>query len=222
MGKLYIVSTPIGNLNDITERAKETLSLVATIICEDTRKTGQLLQRLGVARKKLISFFEGNEEYRIPEIMAMLATDQDLALVSNAGTPTVSDPGFKLVRECAARNIPIIPIPGASALLTALVASGLATDRFLFLGFLPKKPGKREKTFRDLPAKTTIIFYESPFRLIKTLQQMETIFGDLEIVVCRELTKIYEEIRREKISCSLAYFAQNRPRGEFTLLFRKK
>lgn len=220
MSKLYIVSTPIGNLADITDRAKKTLAEVDLIACEDTRLTGLLLQKLNLPKKKLISFFEGNEARRLPELLALLKAGQSVALVSNAGTPTISDPGYKLVRACIKQKIPVVPIPGASALLAALVASGLATDRFLFLGFLPKKAAKKERIFKSLPTKTTIIFYESPSRLIKTLQQMKEILGDINIVVARELTKLHEEIRREKISQVMFHFQQTKPRGELTVLFR--
>jgi 16S rRNA (cytidine1402-2'-O)-methyltransferase len=142
-----------------------------------------------------------------------------VALVSNAGTPTFSDPGFKLVRECIAQEILVESIPGPSSVLTALTSSGLPTDKFLFLGFLPKKEGKRKTIFESLPKKTTIIFFESPFRLLKTLNGLKETFRDIEIVVCRELTKIFEEIRREKISQSIIHFEKNKPRGEFTILF---
>ncbi|PIU02194.1 16S rRNA (cytidine(1402)-2'-O)-methyltransferase [Candidatus Shapirobacteria bacterium CG09_land_8_20_14_0_10_49_15] len=219
MSKLYLVSTPIGNLADMTARAKLVLSAVDIIACEDTRRTGLLLQRLGLPKKSLRSFFEANEQGRMAEIIGELKAGQEVALVSNAGTPTISDPGYKLVRACVAQQIPVVPVPGASAALTALVASGLPTDRFLFVGFLPKKPGKREKKLRQLPVKTTIIIYESPFRFLKTLSQMQAIFGEIEVVIGRELTKLHEEIRREKISQALAHFEKTPPKGEFTLLF---
>lgn len=220
MGTLYLVSTPIGNLEDITQRAKRILGEVDLIACEDTRKTGFLLKKLGIPKKELLSYYEENELARIPLIMEKLKQEKNIALVSNAGTPTVSDPGFKLVREALQAGIKIEAVPGASAALTALVASGLPTDKFLFLGFLPKKEGKRKKILESLPTKTTIIFFESPFRLIKTLREIETTFGDIEIVIGRELTKLHEEIRREKISQALAHFAKNKPRGELTLLIR--
>lgn len=218
--RLFLISTPIGNLKDITPRAIEVLSSVDIITCEDTRKTGLLLKNLEVKNNpKLISYYEENEIGRIPQIISFLKLGKKVALVSNAGTPTISDPGFKLVRECIKEDIKIEAIPGASAILSALVLSGLPTDKFMFLGFLSKKEGKRKKALESLPLKTTIIFFESPFRLLKTLNELKNLFGDINIVICRELTKVFEEIRREKISDSISYFDKNKPRGEFTLCF---
>jgi 16S rRNA (cytidine1402-2'-O)-methyltransferase len=225
MKTLYLVATPIGNIEDITFRAKRILSEVDLIACEDTRKTGLFLQRLEVPYKETISYFEENETKRIPEIVNILNSGKDVALVSNAGTPTISDPGFKLVRECQNLGIKIVAIPGASAILTALVSSGLPTDKFLFLGFLPLKDNKRQKIWdmiknhKENEINPTVIFYESPYRLIKTLDNILDNFGDIEIVVARELTKVYEEVRRESVSKSLSYFQKNTPKGEFTVLF---
>lgn len=217
--KLYLVSTPIGNLKDITLRAIEVLSSVEIIACEDTRKTGLLLEKLGIKSKpQLLSYYEENEQGRIPQIINFLKEGKNIALVSNAGTPTISDPGYKLVRECINENIPVESIPGPSSVLTALTVSSLPTDKFLFLGFLPKKEGKRKSILESLPKKTTIIFFESPFRLLKILEELKGIFGDIEIVICRELTKIFEEIRREKISASIDHFLEVKPKGEFTFL----
>jgi len=219
-GKLYLVATPIGNLKDITLRAIEVLSFVEVLACEDTRKTGLLLQKLEIKNKpQLLSYYEENEQGRIPQIINFLNEGQNVALVSNAGTPTISDPGFKLVRECVNQGIFVESIPGSSSVLTALTVSGLPTDKFLFLGFLPKKEGKRKTILESLPKKTTIIFFESPFRLLKTLKELKEIFGDINLVICRELTKVFEEIRREKISASINHFIEVKPKGEFTLLF---
>ena len=232
MGTLYLVSTPIGNLEDITQRAKRILGEVDLIACEDTRKTGMLLKKLSLSTPKqvrpgsrsdlvrFISYYEENELARIPHIIELLKQGKKVALVSNAGTPTISDPGFKLVREALKEGIKVEAVPGASAVLTALVVSGLPTDKFLFLGFLPKKAGKRKKILDSLPAKTTLIFFESPFRLLKTLNELKTLFGEIEIVLCRELTKIHEEIRREKVNQSIEHFEKTKPKGELTLLFR--
>lgn len=227
MGRLYLVSTPIGNLEDITLRAKRILSEVDVIACEDTRKTGLLLARLNLVRgwtskPKLLSYFEENETRRIPEIIHLLKEGGNVALVSNAGTPTISDPGFKLVRECISQGIQVEAIPGASSILTALVSSGLPTDKFLFLGYLPKKKNKRLNLLKNytLDARPyTLIFFESPHRLLKTLIDLKETFSDIEIVICRELTKIHEEIRREKISQAIAHFEKVKPKGEFTLVF---
>lgn len=220
MSKLYLVSTPIGNLKDITLRAVEILSSVDVIACEDTRKTGLMLQNLEIVSKpQLLSYYEENEQGRIPQIINFLKEGKSVALVSNAGTPTISDPGYKLVRECLNQGITVESIPGPSSVLTALTVSGLPTDRFLFLGFLSKKEGKRKITLESLPKKTTIVFFESPFRLLKTLKELKEIFGDIDIVICRELTKVYEEIRREKISTSINHFIEVKPKGEFVILF---
>lgn len=227
MGKLYLVSTPIGNLEDLTFRAKRILVEVDMVACEDTRKTGLLLQHLEIGKKQLISYYEENELKRIPEIIQLLKGGKNIALVSNAGTPTISDPGFKLVRECINEGIEVEAIPGASAILTALIASGLPTDKFLFLGYLSKKEGKRKTSLENLKPISqienfdhlTIVLYESPYRLIKLLQDIQEVFGDIDIVVCRELTKVHEEIRREKVSQSIEHFEKTPPQGEFTLLF---
>jgi 16S rRNA (cytidine1402-2'-O)-methyltransferase len=219
-GRLYLVSTPIGNLKDITQRAIEVLSSVGIIACEDTRKTGLLLQKLEIKNKPLLlSYYEENEQGRIPQIISFLKENKNTALVSNAGTPTISDPGFKLVRECIEQGITVESIPGPSAVLMALTSSGLPTDKFMFLGFLPKKEGKKETIFESLPKKTTIIFFESPFRLVKTLGSLKEKFGDIDTVICRELTKVFEEIRREKISQSITHFEKNKPKGELAVLF---
>lgn len=232
MGVLYLVSTPIGNLEDITLRAKRILGEVEIIACEDTRKTGLLLQKLAISAPnevrpgrrsdlpRLISYYEENELRRIPQIIKFLKEGKNIGLVSEAGTPTISDPGFKLVRECIKEKIEVVSIPGTSAILTALTSSGLPTDKFLFLGYIPKKQGKRKKILQSLPAKTTIVFFESPYRLLKSLKEIKEIVGDIEIVVCRELTKIHEEIRGEKVGQSIRYFEKKKPKGEFTLLFR--
>lgn len=219
-GKLYLIATPIGNLKDITLRAIEVLSSIEIIACEDTRKTGLFLEKLEIKNKpQLISYFEENEKNRIPQIINFLKSGKNIALISNAGMPTISDPGYKLVRESIKENISIESIPGASSFLVALVSSGLPTDRFLFLGFLSKKEGKRRLTLESLPKKTTIIFFESPSRLVKTLNEINNIYGNIEIVICRELTKIYEEIRREEISEAIDYFTKIKPRGELIILF---
>ena len=239
MGILFIVSTPIGNLEDITLRAIKTLFSVDCIACEDTRKTGQLIKNyqsriknqelriknLEIKRKaKLISYYDDIEQKRIPEIISLLDKDKDVALVSNAGTPLIADPGFKLVKECIKRNIKVVPIPGPSAVLAALVASGLPTNNFYFLGFLPVKKNKRQellkklqKSFENFRQKPTIIAYEAPHRIQKTLSDIKEIFGDIEIVIARELTKIHEEGKKIKISEAITYYSK--PKGEFVILF---
>jgi len=224
MGILYIVATPIGNLQDITLRAIKVLQEVDIIACEDTRKTGILLSRVLPAessRPRLVSYYEQNELQRIPEIIAAIKDGLNIALVSDAGTPTISDPGFKLIRECVKEGIKIESLPGPSSAITALTISGLPTDKFLFVGYPPKKPGHRKTLFENLmklPIKTTIIIFEGPHHLIRTLEGIKEVFGDKDIVICRELTKIYEEVRREKISKSLEHFEKTDPKGEFVIL----
>ena len=221
MGTLYLVSTPIGNMEDITLRAIKILSSVETIACEDTRKTGLLLVRHQIVKRaNLLSFYEENENFRLPQIISLLKEGKDVALVTNAGTPLLSDPGFTLVREAVCQGIKIVAIPGPSALLAALVTTGFPTDKFLFLGFLPKKPGKQEKVFKQIKAfeQLTIILYESPYRLIKTLSLLKTALGDVEGVVCRELTKVHEEMTRGTISELIDTFQKRKIKGEITLV----
>lgn len=224
MGTLYIVSTPIGNLEDITLRAIKILKKINIIACEDTRRTGLLLQKLEVINKKLLSYYEQNELQRIPEIINLLENGNDIALVSDSGVPTISDPGFKLVREAISKGIKVEGIPGASSVLAALTVSGLPTDKFLFIGFPPKKEGHRKKLFGDLTKlslKTTVIMFEAPHRLVKTFEELKEILTDIDIVICRELTKLHEEVRREKISEALIHFKKVNPKGEFVILWHR-
>jgi 16S rRNA (cytidine1402-2'-O)-methyltransferase len=223
MGTLLVVSTPIGNLKDITLRALEVLAKVDLVACEDTRKTGLLLKHHQIKKPSLLSYYEENEAQRIPQIMRLLKEGKVVALVSNAGTPAISDPGFKLIRKCVEENIQVEVVPGASAILAALVSSGLSTDKFLFLGYLPKKQGRRLKLLENCALSlvaSTLIIFESPHRLIKTLIDIQNVFGDIEIVICREMTKIHEEIRRERVSQSTKHFEKTKPKGELTLVFR--
>jgi 16S rRNA (cytidine1402-2'-O)-methyltransferase len=237
MGILYIVATPIGNLEDISIRALKTVMHSDGIACEDTRRTGTFLQLLDqkyhhvifteeetFQRPELISYHEHNELQRIPQIITALKNGLNIALISDAGTPAISDPGFKLIRECIAQDIKVESIPGPSSVISALVVSGLPTDKFLFIGYPPRKPGHRKDFFekvkvsmKDLPS--TVILFESPHKIIKTLQDMQNVFGDIDIVLCRELTKIYESKRREKISGALEYYKKTLPKGEYVLLF---
>jgi len=229
MGILYIVSTPIGNLQDITFRAIDIIKKTEHIACEDTRKTGFLIKTLSekfgsFGDKYLVSVYEENEVSRIQEILNVLKNDKNVALVSDAGTPLVSDPGFKLVRECIAKGVKIESIPGPSSVISALVVSGLPSDKFTFVGFLPKKPGHRLALLENLSkslelVKSTVILFESPFRLLKTLGELQAIFGDREVVVVRELTKIHEEVKRGKVSELVAHFQKTSPKGEIVILF---
>lgn len=226
-GSLFIVSTPIGNLEDITLRALRVLKEADAILCEDTRVTGKLLSNFQIENKKLVSFHEHNEERRILEAISRLKGAEKLALVSDSGTPLISDPGFKLVRECHREGIKVEAIPGASAILAALVSSGLPPDKFLFVGYLPKRESKRKKlllSLRETQEKLspTIILYESPHRLVKTLEDIKEELGDIEVVIARELTKVHEEITRDKLSRMIARFEKAKPRGEITLLIPAK
>jgi len=233
MGTLYLVPTPIGNLADITLRGLRTLFNVDVIACEDTRRTGLLLEKLlsdfstnpdDKKKPKLLSYYDQVELQRIPEIITLLQAGHDIALVSDAGTPAISDPGFKLVRECVKEGLKVESLPGATSVLTALTVSGLPTDKFKFVGYPPHKPGHRLDFFKDIQTsletiKSTIIFFEAPHKLLRTLSDAQGVFGDIEIVLCRELTKMYEEIRREKISKALVHFKKTPPKGEFVILF---
>jgi len=227
---LYIVPTPIGNLDDITLRALNTLFSVDVILCEDTRKTFFLLkhfQKKEIKIPTLISYYEEIEVERIPKVIKMLKDGKEIALVTNAGTPTISDPGFKLVRECIKQGIKVTSLPGPFAPAVALSASGLPTDKFLFLGFLPSKLSQKINLFKNVQKSqeiisSTIVFFESPYKLIKTLESLKSVFGDIRIVIARELTKVFEEIKNEKISSILEYYSKNEPKGEFVVLFNLK
>ena len=215
MPTLYVVATPIGNLEDISMRALRTLREVKLIAAEDTRKTKRLLNAYDI-RTPMTSYFEHNKLTKLDYILTRLE-QEDVALVSEAGTPGMSDPGYELVVTASRNGIPVVPIPGASAVVTALTVSGLATDKFSYLGFLPRKVGNRRNLLEsaaDEPA--TIVILESPHRLLATLKDMLAALGDRRIAVCRELTKLHEEIFRGNISQAIEHFAQ--PRGEFTLV----
>lgn len=221
-GALYIVSTPIGNLEDITLRALRILKEVDLIAAEDTRHTGLLLKHFGIQTPQT-SYFEGNELKKKEFILFRLKQGDRVALVSDAGTPGISDPGFRLIRTAIENRIPIVPIPGPSAVVTALSVSGLPTDAFLFKGFLPHKPKKRRDLLKPLEeVKETLIFYESPHRLSETLRDIMDILGDREIVLTRELTKVYEEILRGKLSEIQNQIGGRKLKGEITLVISGK
>jgi 16S rRNA (cytidine1402-2'-O)-methyltransferase len=220
-GILYVVSTPIGNLDDITRRAVKVLEAVDAIVAEDTRKTSILLRHLGIS-KPLISFHEHNERKRTGELIRKLETGMSLALVSDAGTPGISDPGFLIVRECVLHNIQVVPVPGASALLAALTVSGLPTDRFIFEGFLPHKKGRRTRISSLKDEERTIILYESPHRILRTLRELGEVMADRQAVIGRELTKVFEEIQRGTLGELEQYFASRPVKGEFVLIIAGK
>ncbi|OUL30162.1 16S rRNA (cytidine(1402)-2'-O)-methyltransferase [Nostoc sp. RF31YmG] len=218
-GTLYVVGTPIGNLEDITFRAVRILQTVDLIAAEDTRHTGKLLQHFQI-KVPQVSYHEHNRTSRIPELLEHLANGKAIALVSDAGMPGISDPGYELVKACVEAGISVVPIPGASAAITALSASGLPTDRFVFEGFLSAKSQQRREYLESLQTESrTLIFYESPHRLRDTLQDLEETFGsDRQIVLARELTKFYEEFWRGTIAEAIAHYSQREPQGEYTLV----
>ncbi|MCX7780870.1 MAG: 16S rRNA (cytidine(1402)-2'-O)-methyltransferase [Negativicutes bacterium] len=217
-GTLYLCPTPIGNLEDMTFRAVRTLREVAVIAAEDTRHTRKLLNHFDI-HTPLISYHEHNKAERGPELIARLENGESVAVVSDAGMPGISDPGSDLVRLAIAAKIPVVPLPGANAALTALVCSGLDTTMFTFAGFLPKTAKKRREVLAQLAGHPyTLIFYEAPHRIVATLAEIEQAFGDRDAVAGRELTKVFEEFIRGKLSAIRTHFATNQPRGEFTLI----
>jgi 16S rRNA (cytidine1402-2'-O)-methyltransferase len=218
-GRLYVVATPLGNLEDLSPRALKTLKECALIACEDTRRTGALLRIHGI-RTPMTSFFEHNEKDKGETILDALAQGKDVALVSDAGTPCISDPGYRLVRDARARGIEVLPVPGPSAVVTALSVSGLPSDRFLFVGFLPSRPKQRRTAIEELrDERATLIFYESPQRASDTLGDLLEAFGDREAFLCREATKLHEEYRKGTLSSlRLVLDKRDRVRGEVVLV----
>ena len=219
-GVLFIVPTPIGNLEDMTFRGIRVLNECTLIAAEDTRHTKKLLMHYNI-NTPTISYFEHNRFTRIPQIVDHLMSGKNVSVVTDAGTPGISDPAYKLIRATIENHIKVESIPGASASVTALSASGLPTDRFLFEGFLPHRKGRRKKLERLANLEATIIFYESPMRLIKTLNDILEFIGDRPAVIGRELTKVHEEYQRGKVSELINYFKENKPRGEFVVMIGK-
>jgi 16S rRNA (cytidine1402-2'-O)-methyltransferase len=217
-GCLYLVATPIGNLEDITLRALRVLKEVDLIACEDTRQTQKLLQHYAI-HKEMVSYHAHNELTRSPELVIQLEQGAQVALVSDAGTPVVSDPGYRLVVMCLRHHIPVVPIPGPSAFVAALAASGLPTDEFLFVGFLPPRAGARRKKIDALKSEPrALVFYEAPHRLAETLSDAADILGDRHAVVAREVTKIHEEFLRGSLAELRDAARERPPRGEITLM----
>ncbi len=219
---LYVVATPIGNLKDITLRSLETLKEVDGIICEDSRRTGFLLNHYDI-HKPLIVLNDFNESRNLALLISRLKSGEKLALVSDAGTPLISDPGYKLVRECLAQDIPVDSLPGPSSVITALTLSGLPPDKFTFLGYLPEKHGHRLKLLQNIldrednELKATYIMFISPHKLLRTLDEMKAVFGDIEVVLAHELTKIHQSVEKKTISKWLETLKH--PKGEYILLF---
>jgi len=219
-GNLYLVATPIGNLGDITLRALETLRQVDFVVSEDTRKTGLLLKHFDI-KKPQISFHEYNEARQLPRVLELLQSGKNVALVSNAGTPAVSDPGFVLVRAALENNIELTLIPGPSAVIMALVLSGLPVHSFTFRGFPPRKTTARKKFFKvDEASPYTLIFFESPYRLKAFLQDALEVFGDREAAVANDLTKMFETVLRGRLSGLLEALLKEEPRGEYTIVIK--
>jgi len=215
---LYIVSTPIGNLKDITLRAIETLNSVDLIAAEDTRHTKILLNKYNINRP-LTSYHSYNKIKKADFLISALKEGKNIALVSDSGTPGISDPGCYLINLALQENIPITCIPGPTSLISGLVLSGFPTHRFIFEGYLPKKLGQRIKRLKILKnEERTIVFFESPYRIARLLEEIKEIFGDIKIAILRELTKKFEEIKRERVSKLWDYFKENLPRGEFIVV----
>ena len=222
MSKLYIIPTPIGNLKDITLRSIELLNQVDLILAEDTRVSKKLLNHFKI-NTKLISYHQFNEHKELDKIIGKLKLGNNLALISDAGTPSISDPGFLLVRECLKNKISIETLPGPTALIPALVNSGLASERFVFEGFLPVKKGRLTRLKKLLDEERTMIFYESPHRIIKTLTSFIEFFGtERRVSVSREITKLYEETQRGSLKEILEYFTQKKIKGEFVIVLEGK
>jgi len=217
MGTLYLVATPIGNLEDITLRALRVLGEVSLIAAEDTRRARLLLAHYGISTP-VTSYFEGNRRQKMERILRQLE-EGDVALISEAGMPGLSDPGYELVRAALARGYPVTAVPGPTALVTALVLSGLPTDRFVYLGFLPRRRSQRRALLEEVAGvRWTLVAFEAPHRLLDALADLEAVLGDRPIAVCRELTKMFEEVWRGTVSGARAHFAAQAPRGEFTLV----
>jgi 16S rRNA (cytidine1402-2'-O)-methyltransferase len=216
-GALYIVPTPIGNLDDITYRAVKILSSVSAIAAEDTRTTRILLDHLNI-QKPLISFFTHNETVRVPQIVARLKEGDSIALVSDAGTPGISDPAYSIIKSCIENSIQIISLPGPTAFVPVLVASGLPTHSFVFEGFLPHKKGRSTEIARLKDEPRTIVLYESPHRIVKTLEDLEKVLGDRKAVIGREMTKKFEEMLRGTLSSIRLNLSARSIKGEFVLI----
>lgn len=220
MGKLYLVATPIGNLEDVSPRALRVLQEVHMVACEDTRTTQVLLKRHGVRAKHLTSYTEFNHERKAKELVGQLDRGWDVALVSDAGTPALSDPGERLVAAALAAGHEVVPIPGPAAAIAALVASGLPTREFTFVGFVPRRSGERRRLFAQLlAARRSVVLYESPYRVADTLADLAAVAADARVVVARELTKVHEEFVRGSAAELAARYAGERPKGEVTIVF---
>ena len=219
---LYIVATPIGNLEEISLRAIRILKEVDLVLCEDTRKSGFLLKRLEI-KKPLISFFEHNEVKKIPQVIEELKKGKRMALVSSAGTPTISDPGYKLIRACRKESIPVTSIPGPSSIVNALSLSSIAHEKFVFMGYLPRKSSQRQKLFEEIKSwDLAVVFFESPYRLNKSLVDLKSAFGNRKVAVVREMTKKFEEAKEGGLDEGLSHFSSKKPKGEVVVIVSGK
>lgn len=217
-GRLFVVGTPIGNLSDMSERGLETLRSVDFIAAEDTRVTVKLLNRFDI-KKPLLSYYEHNKKDHGRIIVDKILSGEDCAIVTDAGMPAISDPGEDLVRECRKEGIEVVSVPGPSAVITALAVSGMPSGRFCFEGFLSVNKASRAKHLEQLKNETrTMIFYEAPHKLLSTLKDMLAVFGDREIALCRELTKLHEQIENTALSAAVKYYSENAPKGEFVIV----
>ena len=219
-GQLFVVGTPIGNLEDVTLRAISTLQSVDIILAEDTRNSKKLLDAHKI-ETKMISYHEHSNDKEIKKIIDLLLEGKDLALISDAGTPTISDPGYGLIRDCIKHDIVIVPIPGVSAITAAMSVSGLPSDSFTFVGFLPQKKGRLKKIEQLKNIENTVILFESPYRLEKTLNQLLEHLGNRSVVVGRELTKLYEEVIRGNLTDVIKYFSKSKVKGEIVIMIGK-
>ncbi len=217
-GRLFVVATPIGNLADITLRALRVLGEVDVVAAEDTRTTRKLLSHHGIGTT-LVSYHDHNEAVRTPELLDRIKRGESVALVSEAGTPSISDPGYRLIRAAIAVGVAVEPVPGPSALLAAVVVSGLPSDSFVFEGFLPRRAGERKRRLEELATqRRTLVFFEAPHRLDKTLADMLEVLGDREVALCRELTKLHEEVRRGRLTELVAELQRKPVKGELVLV----
>ena len=219
-GQLFVVGTPIGNLEDVTLRAISTLQSVDLVLAEDTRNSKKLLDAHKI-KTKMISYHEHSNDKEIKKIIDLLLEGKDLALISDAGTPTISDPGYGLIRDCIKHDIVIVPIPGVSAITAAMSVSGLPSDSFTFVGFLPQKKGRLKKIELLKNIENTVILFESPYRLEKTLNQLLEHLGNRSVVVGRELTKLYEEVIRGNLTDVIKYFSKSKVKGEIVIMIGK-
>ena len=219
---LYIVATPIGNLEDITLRASRILGEVELILAEDTRKTGLLLKRLNI-KKNLVSFYEHNEIRKIPLVIEGLKKGKNIALVSSAGTPTISDPGYKLIKACREERIPVTSLPGPNSIINCLALSSIPHDKFAFLGYMPRKKSAQKKLLEKVREwDLALVFFESPYRILKSLKLIKEVLGEVQVVIAREMTKKFEEALEVEVDEAIDHFSKKEPKGEFVIAINNR